>query len=95
MTRKDFAVYLTMIDSSWKVIQKDTVLQREFQFTDFQENITFVNHVAEIAEKEGHHPDLNVHDWNKLTITLTTHAIHGLSINDFVLASKIDQLLKK
>ena len=95
MTRKEFAVYLEMIDSNWKVIEKDTVLQREFEFKDFAANLKFVNRVGAIAEKEGHHPDMNIHGWNKLTITLSTHAIKGLSINDFVLASKVDQLLKK
>jgi len=91
---KDFAVYLTMIRSNWKVIHKDTALQCEFTFKDFAANMKFVNQVVAIAEKEGHHPDMNIHGWNKLTITLSTHAIGGLSINDFVLASKIDQLFK-
>jgi 4a-hydroxytetrahydrobiopterin dehydratase len=51
----------------------------------------FVNQIAELAETEGHHPDLNI-SYNKLRVTLTTHAINGLSENDFILASKIDEL---
>lgn len=92
LTRKEFATYLEIIHKDWKVVAHDTELQRDFTFKDFQQNLAFVNKVAEVAEKEGHHPDMNIHGWNKLTITLSTHAIHGLSINDFVLASKIDRL---
>lgn len=62
------------------------------KFKDFAENIQFVNRIAKLAEKEGHHPDLNIHGWNHLGITLSTHAIAGLSMNDFILAAKIDQL---
>ncbi len=49
----------------------------------------FVNKVAELAEEEGHHPNISI-SWNKVTLTLTTHAIGGLSENDFILAAKID-----
>ncbi len=67
-------------------------ISREYKFKDFAQNMAFVNKVAVISESEGHHPDMNIHDWNKLTITLSTHAIGGLSENDFILASKIDTL---
>lgn len=52
----------------------------------------FVNKVANLAEKEGHHPDIFLHNWNKVTLTLSTHSIKGLSSNDFVMASKIDSI---
>jgi len=67
-------------------------LHRHFKFKDFQSVMRFVNDVAELAEAEGHHPDLHVHDWNQLEITTWTHAIGGLSENDFILAAKIDAL---
>jgi 4a-hydroxytetrahydrobiopterin dehydratase len=73
-------------------IEGNKSISREFKFKDFVENMAFVNRVAELAESEGHHPDMNIHDWNKLTIKLSTHAIGGLSENDFILASKIDTL---
>ncbi len=52
----------------------------------------FVNKVGVIAEAEGHHPDLSIFGWNKVKISISTHAIGGLSDNDFILAAKIDEL---
>ncbi|GAC1541859.1 MAG: 4a-hydroxytetrahydrobiopterin dehydratase [Polyangiales bacterium] len=60
---------------------------------DFGEAMQLLNAIAWLAEREGHHPDLAVRGWNHVEITLWTHAIGGLSENDFVLASKIDRLL--
>jgi 4a-hydroxytetrahydrobiopterin dehydratase len=62
----------------------------EFTFKDFKEAMVFVNKVAEIAESEGHHPDIYVF-YNKVKLELSTHAIGGLSENDFILAAKIDK----
>jgi len=77
--------------TGWK-LDKNTI-RKEFTFKDFKEAMIFVNKVAEIAESEGHHPDIMV--WYRVvTLVLTTHAINGLSINDFVLAAKIDKALK-
>ena len=66
-------------------------IQKHFRFKDFSQSMTFVNHVAEIAEREGHHPDITIR-WNRVMISLTTHAIGGLSENDFILAAKIDRI---
>jgi 4a-hydroxytetrahydrobiopterin dehydratase len=52
----------------------------------------FVKRVADLAEAEGHHPDFTVHDWNLVDVSTWTHAIGGLSENDFILAGKIDRL---
>jgi 4a-hydroxytetrahydrobiopterin dehydratase len=71
---------------------KGNQIQKSYKFKDFNENMGFVNRVALVAEAEGHHPDLNIFGWNKLTITLWTHAIGGLSENDFIVAAKIDAL---
>jgi 4a-hydroxytetrahydrobiopterin dehydratase len=64
---------------------------RIFQFKDFVESMKFVNKVAEIAEAAQHHPDILI-NWNKVTLSLTTHDSGGLTRNDFDLAAKIDQL---
>jgi 4a-hydroxytetrahydrobiopterin dehydratase len=77
----------------WTVLD-DKKLEREFKFKNFVEALAFINKVGAIAEDEGHHPDINLHSWNKVTITLWTHAIKGLFLNDFILAAKIDDLLK-
>jgi 4a-hydroxytetrahydrobiopterin dehydratase len=76
---------------TWSV-QQEKELIKEYKFKDFNNAISFINKIAVLAEAEGHHPDLFLHDWNKLTITLSTHAIHGLSENDFIMAAKIDHL---
>ena len=67
-------------------------LERRFTFKDFAEAIKFVNKVAAVAEEKGHHPDITI-NWNRVTLQLTTHAIKGLSENDFIMAAKIDELL--
>jgi 4a-hydroxytetrahydrobiopterin dehydratase len=62
-----------------------------FKFKDFVQAIAFVNAIVPLAEQEGHHPDIQI-SYNKVTIDLWTHAIGGLSENDFILASKIEAL---
>ena len=66
-------------------------LRKREEFADFEEAMEFVNRVANLAEREGHHPDFCVH-YNRVDFTLWTHAIGGLSENDFILAAKIDAL---
>ena len=63
---------------------------RKFQFKNFREAIDFVNNVAEIAESENHHPNISIYGWNKVKLTFFTHAIRGLSENDFIMAAKVN-----
>ena len=85
--------YQKMVDG-WD-ISKDTkgifFLSKKFNFNNFIESQKFVNKVGEISENEGHHPDIWF-GWGHAEIKITTHAIEGLSENDFILATKIDQL---
>lgn len=67
-------------------------LVREWTFRDFRQALAFANEVGRLAEEEGHHPDLHLTDYKRLRAELWTHAIGGLSRNDFVLAAKIDRL---
>lgn len=76
----------------WRL--EDARLARSLRFPDFRQALSFVNEVGELAEEEGHHPDVRLHGWNRLELELTTHAIGGLSPNDFVLARAIDVLWK-
>jgi 4a-hydroxytetrahydrobiopterin dehydratase len=78
--------------NEWSLIE-DTYIEKTLKFKDFAEALSFVNKVGSIAEKENHHPDIKIHNWNKVTITLSTHSINGLSENDFILAEKIDELM--
>lgn len=67
-------------------------ISREFEFKDFKGALKFLNGVGAIAEAEGHHPDLFLHNYKFLRIVLWTHAISGLSQNDFILAAKINAI---
>jgi 4a-hydroxytetrahydrobiopterin dehydratase len=66
-------------------------LNKKFSFKNFLESQKFINEVGKISEKEGHHPDIKF-GWGYAEIKITTHAIEGLSENDFILAAKIDQI---
>lgn len=70
---------------------KERAIEKTFTFKNFVEAMAFVNRVAAIAEQEGHHPDIAV-SYRMVTLTLFTHAIGGLSLNDFIVAAKVDEL---
>ncbi len=77
----------------WDVIKNNKgifFLEKKFKFKNFLESQNFVNLVGKISEEEGHHPDL-LFGWGYAKVTITTHAIEGLSENDFILAAKIDR----
>ncbi len=78
----------------WTRDLTSTKISRTFRFKDFVEAMKFVNKVAELAEEEGHHPNLLI-NYSRVTLTLWTHAIGGLSENDFILAAKIHALGKE
>ncbi|MFB6190993.1 MAG: 4a-hydroxytetrahydrobiopterin dehydratase [Candidatus Nanohaloarchaea archaeon] len=83
--------YLEQLDSDWEVVDEHH-LRREFDFEDFQEALDFVNRVGKIAEEEGHHPNIEF-TWGEATVKIYTHKIDGLHENDFILASKIDEII--
>lgn len=89
LTPDEYGAFLRNELSGWNDVDEKSLV-KEYKFKNFKEALAFVNKVGEIAESEGHHPDINLHGWNKVTVTLSTHAIGGLSENDFILASKID-----
>jgi 4a-hydroxytetrahydrobiopterin dehydratase len=75
----------------WKSTGERSIV-RDLTFADFLEAIAFVDEVAEIAEAANHHPDILVHGWNKVRLTLSTHSEGGLTDADFKLASEIDDI---
>lgn len=77
--------------SGWTVTEDAKKISCIFKFKTFPEAIAFVHKVADIAEKENHHPDFQI-NYSKVTLTLWTHAIGGLSENDFIVAAKINQI---
>jgi len=101
MEPTDIEKYLAELKSSWNVVTSPPArggaggggskISQEFKFKDFKEAIAFVNKIAELAENEGHHPDIHIF-YNKVLVEIWTHFIGGLSENDFILASKIELL---
>lgn len=75
----------------WMVSGDARWVSKEFKFKDFSEALAFTDKIGALAESEGHHPDI-VLSWGRVAVELTTHAIGGLSDNDFILAAKIDAL---
>lgn len=76
---------------SWKLAEDAKHIEKTCTFKNWKEAIAFTNKISDIAEAEGHHPDL-VLSWGRVEIELSTHAIKGLSVNDFILAAKIDKI---
>ena len=89
MPKEEAMKLMPELHGDWKL--GDGEISRSFTFKDFKEAMAFVNRIAPIAEEEGHHPDIAIF-YNKVDIRLSTHAIHGLSENDFILAAKIDKI---
>ena len=84
------AAKLTVQLDHWKVVEERRI-EKHFTFPDFRSALAFVNRIGDIAESEGHHPDIALR-WGKVDVTLWTHAAGGLTENDFILAAKIDRL---
>jgi 4a-hydroxytetrahydrobiopterin dehydratase len=74
--------------------QKDTKIEQEFEFEDFDRAMNFVDDVADLAAEENHHPDIFI-SYNLVRLTLSTHKVGGLSRNDFILAAKIEELVEE
>jgi 4a-hydroxytetrahydrobiopterin dehydratase len=78
--------------SGWRFSAAGTRIRKDWKVEDFSAGIEFFSRVAEVAEEEDHHPDLHLEGYRNLWIELWTHAVGGLSQNDFILAAKIDRL---
>ncbi len=89
LTREQVEPLARQLSPDWVLSKDGPYLRREFRFKDFYRTMSFVNAVAHIANIEDHHPDLEV-GYNYCRVQYTTHAIKGLSENDFICAAKID-----
>jgi 4a-hydroxytetrahydrobiopterin dehydratase len=76
--------------SGWSF--RDNSISKEFKLKDFKNALAFVNKIGDEAEKMDHHPDIFIHSWNKVKITISTHDAGGVTQNDFNLAKKIEEL---
>lgn len=76
----------------WELYDNDTKIKREYVFENFVKAVDFINKIAVLAESEGHHPNIYLYDFKKVRIELWTHKIGGLHKNDFILATKIEEI---
>ncbi|MDB6090026.1 MAG: pterin-4-alpha-carbinolamine dehydratase [Gammaproteobacteria bacterium] len=91
LTRSESEKLLAELTTAWRLTADARALRREFSFKDFYRTMSFVNALAHVANIEDHHPDLEV-GYNYCRVLFTTHAIKGLSDNDFICAAKIDRI---
>lgn len=91
LPREQAEALAKQLSPAWVLSREGPWLRREFRFKDFYRTMSFVNAVAHIANIEDHHPDLEV-GYNYCRVQYTTHAIKGLSENDFICAAKIDHI---
>lgn len=84
---------MPQLDKRWEVINDSREIKRSYSFANFYETMAFVNALAWIANTENHHPDLEV-GYNYCHVRFMTHALKGLSLNDFICAAKVDGLLE-
>ncbi len=89
---KELDGLLTELGGGWRVVDEHH-LEKEYPFKDFREALDFTNRVGEVAEAQGHHPDVHL-AWGKVELTVWTHKIDGLTESDFVFAAKADRVLE-
>jgi len=92
LTAEQVQNLLPQLDKKWQVINDHREIKRSFAFPDFYKTMAFVNAIAWVANTENHHPDLEI-GYNYCHVRFMTHALQGLSINDFICAAKVDALL--
>ena len=91
LTKKEAQAYIAGLPA-WQLSGDGNSIRSDYNMKGFQSAVEFIEKIAQVAEAEDHHPDLHLTGYRKLAIELSTHAIGGLSENDFILAAKIDQL---
>ncbi len=87
LSRQEAEKYLGNLEA-WKIV--DDIIEKDYRFPSYQKGLEFAYNLGKIAEEEGHHPDILIR-WRRVKVTLTTHAIKGLSENDFIMAAKTDR----
>mgnify|MGYP001353071022 CR=1 FL=1 len=87
---EEISNYLSQLNN-WSVNDNQEMIFKKFKFSNFNKALNFTVKIGDLSENEGHHPDISI-GWGYCLVMLHTHAIKGLSVNDFILASKIDLL---
>lgn len=91
LTPEEYGAFLRNEIHGWHDVEQKKI-EKEFKCKNFKQALDFINKIGAIAEEEGHHPDV-CFGWGYVKVTLWTHAIGGLSENDFILAAKIDEII--
>jgi 4a-hydroxytetrahydrobiopterin dehydratase len=91
VTEAELAELRGELHADWRVDDDGRSIRRSWRFRDFAEAFAFATRVAFIAEAEEHHPDITI-GWGRCVVVLTTHAVKGLTRNDFIVAAKVDQI---
>jgi 4a-hydroxytetrahydrobiopterin dehydratase len=86
----DALEHMKELDDDWDMEENHHIL-RSFDFPDFKSGLEFVNEIGELAEEQGHHPNIRL-EWGEVLVKLYTHKIDGLHENDFIMAAKIDEI---
>ncbi len=94
LSKSEALKYLSDL-KNWVLSDDVKMIHSEYKMKDFQAAVDFINKIAQVAESEDHHPDLHLTGYRNLVIEFSTHAIGGLSENDFILAAKIDQIPRR
>ena len=89
-TLSDDEIAARLSETEWE--RDENAIARDFKFADFAQALEFVNRVGGLAEELDHHPDILLHGWNRVRLTVTTHSEGGLTANDFELARRVDAL---
>jgi 4a-hydroxytetrahydrobiopterin dehydratase len=92
MTGAQISDTMDILGGGWKAVAGHH-LEKEYSFADFKQALDFTNKIGEIAEHQGHHPDIYL-AWGKVRLTIWTHKIDGLTESDFILAAKADDILR-
>ncbi len=90
LSSHEYGLLLKQLKLDWEVIENKKI-KHEFKFDTYLEGLEFAQKVGKLAQDEGHHPSIHIY-YAKVVIDLTTHNIHGLSENDFIIAAKIEEL---
>ena|SRR5919201_2808929 len=93
MPSEEARTLLAELGADWQLADDGRALTRRITFKNFVRAMEFLNRLAQMAEQEGHHPDFCLQGWNKVSISLSTHSVGGLSRNDFIVAAKLQDLL--
>lgn len=87
---REVAELLEVLAAGWRAVD-DHHLEKEYRFRDFRAALAFTNRIGELAEAQGHHPDIHL-SWGRVRLAIWTHKIDGLTESDFILAAKADQV---